>query len=150
VAFLKDQNMFIYKVCERAGESIIDALATCVVSESYPDHLSILVDALIDLLNFDYLEDQLDRGHDLPLENNEAGSLIYKLLSSTFVGLNYKKPEQMAKYTKFMIHLCSVNSRFKELFILDMEDPECGIEAFRYELGDVVGDLCETVLKAIK
>ena len=50
MAFLKDQNMFIYKVFERAGESIIDALAICVVSESYPDHLSILVDALIDLL----------------------------------------------------------------------------------------------------
>lgn len=142
--------MLLCKVCERAAESIVDELAMCVERGNYPERLSMLIDGLIDLTDFEWEQDQLERGHEIPESHILGGSLIYKMLSSTYVAKKYKSAEHMKKYAKLIVHMCSVNARFKQAFILDMENPECGIEAFRFELGNAVADLCIDVMKAIK
>ena len=142
--------MLLCKVCERAAESIVDELAMCVESGNYPERLSMLIDGLIDLTDFEWEQDQFERGHEITESHNRGGSLVYKLLSSTYVAKQYKSEEKMAKYAKLIVHMCSVNARFKQAFILDMEDPECGIDEWRFELGDAVADLCIDVMKAIK
>lgn len=142
--------MSLCKVCESAAESIVDELAMCAENERYPERLSLLIDGLIDLTDFEWEQNQFELGNLDRDDYISGGSLIYKLLSSTYVEKHYKNSEQMAKYAKFIAHICSINARFKQSFILDMEDPECGIEAFRFELGDAVADLCIDVMKAIK
>lgn len=46
--------------------------------------------------------------------------------------------------------MCKVNDRFKRAFITEMEDPEGGIEAYRFELGDSAAEVSLKVLQAIK
>lgn len=142
--------MLICKVCERAAESIVDELALCAENERYPERLSLLIDGLIDLTDFEWEQNQIELGHEIPESHIRGGSLVYKLLSSTYVVKQYKSADHMEKYAKLIVHMCSVNARFKHAFILDMENPECGIEAFRFELGDAVADMCIDVMKAIK
>ncbi len=142
--------MLLCKVCERAAESVIDELVLCAASGNYPERLTVLIDGLLNLTNFEWEQDQFDRLQEIPIDHNLGGRLIYKLLSSTFVGKHYKNSEQMNNLAKLFVHMCEVNESFKLAFIKDMDDPECGIEAFRFELGDAVGDLCVEVMRAIQ
>lgn len=142
--------MLLCKVCGRAAEAIVDELAMCAENGRYPERLSILIDGLIDLTDFEWEQDQLERGNEISEDHISGGSLVYKLLSSTCVPKKYKNAAKMAKYVDLTVHMCSVNARFKQTFISCMEDSECGIQAFRFELGDVVGDICAAVMLIIK
>jgi len=148
--FLKGSAMLLAKVCERAAESILDELALCAVKEEYPERLSILIDGLIDVTDFRWEQDHVDRGHDIPENHTRGGSLVYAMLFTTFILKHYDQPQQLEKYAKLIIHMCKVNDRFKRAFITEMEDPEGGIEAYRFELGDSAAEVSFKVLQAIK
>ena len=86
----------------------------CAERVNYPDRLSMLIDGLIDLTDFEWEQDQLERAHEIPANHTSGGSLVYKLLSSTYLAKQYKNAEQMAKYAKLLVHMCSVNALFKQ------------------------------------
>lgn len=141
--------MSLSKSCGRAAENIIVELAMYAERGSYPEHLTLLVDGLINLTDFLRLQLQLEQGNSNSDDRISGGPLVYKMLSSTYVATHSMNLQKMENYGKLIFQMCVVNDRFKTAFINDMKDPDCGIEAFRFELGDAVANLCAEVIKAI-
>ena len=148
--FFERLKMLLCKVCERAAESILDELALCALKDEYPERLSTLIDGLIDLTDFRWEQEHVERGRDIPENHIRGGSLVYGMLFTTFIIKHYARPHELEKYAKLIIRMCEVNNRFKQAFIMQMENPEGGIEAYRFELGDSAAAVALKVLQAIK
>ncbi len=147
--FFERFRMLILKICERALDSIIDGLAVCALSEKYPVNLNALIDAMIDLSDFNYGQTQIKYGKDIALEEPYGGFLIFYLLAVASTTLDYKNADQLNKYAKLLIHMCHVSERFKTCFITSVSKNEDGAESYRFELGDGAVDVCGAVLKSI-
>ena len=142
--------MLIHKVCERALDAIIDELAVCALSEKYPENLSVLIDAMIDLSDFIYGQTQIKSGNEISPDDASGGSLVFNLLAATAMTLEYKNADQLEKYVKLLAHMGHVSERFKTCFITSVSKNEDGAESYRFELGDGAVDVCTAVLKSIK
>ena len=142
--------MLILRICERALDSIIDGLAVCALGEKYPVNLSALIDALIDLSDFNYAQTQIKYGEDITLEASSGGFLIFYMLAAASTTLDCKNADQLNKYAKLLIHMCLDSERFKKCFISSVNENENGAEIYRFELGDGAVDVCTSVLKSIK
>lgn len=142
--------MLIRKVCERALDAIIDELAVCALSEKYPENLSVLIDAMIDLSNFNSGQTQIKYGNPISPDDYSGGTLVFYLLAAASMTLDYKNADQLDKYAKLLTYMCQVSERFKSCFITSVTKNENGAESYRFELGDGAVDVCAAVLKSIK
>lgn len=148
--FFERFKMLIRKVCERAFEAIIDELAVASLNEAYPANLSVLIDAMIDLSDFNSGQMQIKYGNEIPPNNTSGGSLVFNLLAAASMTLDYKNSDQLDKYAKLLTYMCQVSERFKTCFITSVSKNEDGAESYRFELGDGSVDVCTAVLESIK
>ncbi len=79
--------MLIRKVCERALEAIIDELAVASLNEAYPTNLTVLIDAMIDLSDFNSGQMQIKYGNEISPNNTSGGSLVFNLLAAASMTL---------------------------------------------------------------
>ena len=142
--------MLIRKVCERSLEAIIDELAVASLNGAYPKNLTFLIDAMIDLSDFNCGQMQIKYGNDISPDDSSGGSLVFNLLAAASMTLDYKNAEQLDKYAKLLAHICHVSERFKTCFITSVSKNEDGAESYRFELGDGAVDVCTAVLESIK